>query len=70
MKDRFLNLYDKRKKHLQSGTCVIWFCGTVAFEGQTAMKALVPLVKIPYSETKRESSYIAPSVICYKHTAY
>lgn len=70
MKDRFFNLYDKRKKHLQSGTCVIWFCGTVAFEGQTAMKALVPLVKIPYSGTKRESSYIAPSMICYKHTAY
>lgn len=61
MKDRLINLYDVRgKKQLQIGTCIIWFCGTVAFEGQIAMKALAPAATIPCRGTKDESSSIKP----------
>lgn len=61
MKDRFISFYDaKGNKQLQTGTCVIWFCGNVAFEGQIAKKALTPSATIPCRGTKDESSSTTP----------
>lgn len=46
--DRFQSLYDIwGKKQIQTGTCIICLCGTVAFEGQISMKALGPSARIP-----------------------
>lgn len=63
MKDRFISLYDASgKKQLQTGTCVIWLCGTVAFEGQITMKVLALSAKVPFRRTNDESSSATPSL--------